>query len=77
VNWSHYRNTEVDALCDKVKASLDTAEQDRLLARIHEIVVNDAVQVWVVHDTNSHALSNRVKQYVQAQHLFQDLTTLA
>lgn len=77
VNWSHYRNTEVDALCDKVKASLDTAEQDRLLARIHEIVVNDAVQVWVVHDTNSHALSNRVKQYVQAQHWFQDLTTLA
>ncbi|MCJ2014905.1 ABC transporter substrate-binding protein [Methylobacterium sp. J-076] len=77
VNWSHYRNTEVDALCDKVKASLDPAEQDRLLARIHEIVVNDAVQVWVVHDTNARALSNRVKQYVQAQHWFQDLTTLA
>jgi peptide/nickel transport system substrate-binding protein len=77
VNWSHYRNTEVDALCDQVKASLDPAEQDRLLARIHEIVVNEAVQVWVVHDTNPHALSSRVKQYVQAQHWFQDLTTLA
>ncbi len=77
VNWSHYRNPEVDGLCDKVKASLDTAEQDKLLARIHEIVVNDAVQVWVVHDTNPHALSGRVSQYVQAQHWFQDLTTLA
>ncbi|MCJ2024643.1 ABC transporter substrate-binding protein [Methylobacterium sp. J-067] len=77
VNWSHYRNPEVDGLCDKVKASLDPAEQDKLLARIHEIVVNDAVQVWVVHDTNAHALSSRVKQYVQAQHWFQDLTTLA
>ena len=77
VNWSHYRNPEVDGLCDKVKASLDPAEQDKLLARIHEIAVNDAVQVWVVHDTNAHALSNRVKQYVQAQHWFQDLTTLA
>ena len=77
VNWSHYRNPEVDGLCDKVKASLDGAEQDKLLARIHEIVVNDAVQVWVVHDTNPHALSGRVSQYVQAKHWFQDLTTLA
>jgi peptide/nickel transport system substrate-binding protein len=77
VNWSHYRNPEVDALCDKVKASLDTDEQNRLLARIHQIIVDDAVQVWVVHDTNPHALSPRVKDYVQAQHWFQDLATLA
>lgn len=77
VNWSHYRNAEVDALCDKIRNSLDTAEQDRLLARMHEIVVDDAVQVWVVHDTNPHALSPRVKGYTQAQHWFQDLTTLA
>ncbi len=77
VNWSHYKNPAVDALCDKVKASFDTAEQDKLLARIHQIVVDDAVQVWVVHDTNPHALSPRVKDYVQAQHWFQDLSTLA
>ncbi|AWN34563.1 ABC transporter substrate-binding protein [Methylobacterium radiodurans] len=77
VNWSHYRNAEVDALCDQVRNSLDTAEQDRLLARMHERVVDDAVQVWVVHDTNPHALSPRVKGYTQAQHWFQDLTTLA
>jgi peptide/nickel transport system substrate-binding protein len=77
VNWSHYRNAEVDALCDQIRNSLDTAEQDRLLARMHEIVVDEAVQVWVVHDTNPHALSPRVKGYTQAQHWFQDLTTLA
>ena len=77
VNWSHYRNPEVDAHCEAIKASLDLAEQDRLLARIHETVVDDAVQVWVVHDTNPHALSPRVKGYTQAQHWFQDLTTLA
>ncbi len=76
VNWSHYRNPEVDRLCDAVRASFDPAEQDKLLARIHEIVVDDAVQVWVVHDTNPHALSRKVKGYTQAQHWFQDLTTL-
>ncbi|GJD48236.1 Glutathione-binding protein GsiB [Methylobacterium crusticola] len=76
VNWSHYRNPEVDRLCDAIRASFDPAEQDRMLARVHEIVVDDAVQVWVVHDTNPHALSARVKGYTQAQHWFQDLTTL-
>lgn len=77
VNWSHYRNPEVDALCDKIKQSLDSKEQDAMLARIHEIVVDDAVQVWVVHDTNSRAMSPKVKGYTQAQHWFQDLTTLS
>ncbi len=76
VNWSHYRNPEVDKLCAAVTSTFDTAEQDKLLARVHELVVDDAVQVWVVHDTNPHALSPKVKQYVQAQHWFQDLTTL-
>ncbi len=77
VNWSGYRNPEVDALCDQVSASFDPVEQDRLCARIHEKIVDDAVQVWVVHDTNPHALSSRVKTYTQAQHWFQDLTTLS
>ena len=67
----------MDRLCEQVTNSFDTAEQDKLLARIHEIVVDDAVQVWVVHDTNPHALSARVRSYTQAQHWFQDLTTLS
>jgi peptide/nickel transport system substrate-binding protein len=77
VNWSHYANPEVDRLCDLATKTFDPAEQDRLMARVHEIVVDDAVQVWVVHDTNPHALSPRVHNYVQAQHWFQDLTTLS
>ena len=36
----------------------------------------DAVLVWVVHDTNPHVLSPKVKSFVQAQHWFQDLTTI-
>lgn len=36
----------------------------------------DAVLIWVVHDTNPHALSPKIKSYVQAQHWFQDLTTI-
>lgn len=47
-----------------------------MLAQAHALIVDDATLVWVVHDTNPHALSPKVKQFVQAQHWFQDLTTI-
>jgi peptide/nickel transport system substrate-binding protein len=47
-----------------------------LIAQAHALVVDDAVLVWVVHDTNPHALSPKIKHFVQAQHWFQDLTTI-
>jgi peptide/nickel transport system substrate-binding protein len=47
-----------------------------LLAQAHAQIVDDAALVWVVHDTNPHALSPKVKKFVQAQHWFQDLTQI-
>ena len=46
------------------------------MAQAHSAVVDDAVLVWVVHDSNPHALSPRIKTFVQAQHWFQDLTRI-
>jgi peptide/nickel transport system substrate-binding protein len=48
---------DVDKLIDAGSAEHDEPEQDALMARVHEKVVDDAVLVWVVHDTNPHALS--------------------
>src|SRR5882724_7621456 len=76
VNWSYYSNPAVDALVNEALTTFDAGKQDALMARIHEKVVDDAVLIWVVHDTNPHALSPKIKSYVQAQHWFQDLTTI-
>lgn len=76
VNWGGYNNPKVDALVDKIRTSFDTKTQDDLLAKVHEIMVDDALMLWVVHDVNPHALSPKVKEFVQAQHWFQDLTTI-
>jgi peptide/nickel transport system substrate-binding protein len=76
VNWGHYKNPEVDKLIDAALASVDVAEQNRLMARVHETVVDEALLVWVVHDTNPHMAGPKVAGYTQAQHWFQDLTTL-
>ena len=71
-----YKNPKVDALIDEAKQTFDAAKQDELLAQAHSLIVDDAALVWVVHDTNPHALSPRIKKFVQAQHWFQDLTTV-
>jgi hypothetical protein len=76
VNWGGYKNPKVDALIDEAKQTFDPAKQDELLAQAHALIVDDAALVWVVHDTNPHALSPKVKKFVQAQHWFQDLTTI-
>ena len=76
VNWGGYANPKVDDAIEKIRGTFDAKEQDKQLAFIHQQMVDDALMLWVVHDTNPHALSPKVKQFVQAQHWFQDLTTL-
>lgn len=76
VNWSNYASPDVDKLIDQALATFDASQQDAIMAKVHEKVVDDAVLIWVVHDTNPHALSPKIKSYIQAQHWFQDLTTI-
>jgi peptide/nickel transport system substrate-binding protein len=76
VNWGGFSDAKVDATLDKIRTTFDVKTQDALLATIHQTMVDQALMLWVVHDVNPHALSPKVKQFVQAQHWFQDLTTI-
>jgi ABC-type transport system substrate-binding protein len=69
-----YANPEVDRLLEAAAASFEAQERDRLLAQAHEIIVDDAPWVFIVHDLNPRAMSPKVKGFVQAQSWFQDLT---
>jgi len=73
VNWSFYKNAEVDKLVVELQNTFDPAQQDALAAQIHAKAVDDAVMIWVYHDTTPHALSPRIKSYIQAQSWFQDI----
>ena len=74
VNWGGFNNPKVDELLEKIRTTFDVKLQDSLLAQVHQTMVDEALMLWVVHDTNPHALSPKVKEFVQAQHWFQDLT---
>jgi peptide/nickel transport system substrate-binding protein len=74
LNIMPYLNLEVDRLIEAAEAAFDPKERDQLLAKVHEIVVEDAPWVFIVHDLNPRALSPKVKNFVQPQSWFVDLT---
>ncbi|NOG70271.1 ABC transporter substrate-binding protein [Roseicella sp. DB1501] len=73
-NWGAFEDAEADALAAEAKLAFDREEQDRLLAKLHARIVDQAMWLWVVHDLNPRALGPRVRGFTQAQSWFQDMT---
>jgi peptide/nickel transport system substrate-binding protein len=73
-NIMPYINPEVDRLIEAAEQEFDLNKQNQILATAHEVIVEDAPWVFIVHDLNPRALSPKVKGYIQAQSWFQDLT---
>jgi peptide/nickel transport system substrate-binding protein len=69
-----YLNPEVDRLIEAAEAAFDPRKRDRMLAQVHEIIVDDAPWVFIVHDLNPRAMSPKLKGFVQPQSWFVDLT---
>jgi ABC-type transport system substrate-binding protein len=76
-NWGHFGNPAVDKLIDGVLAEFDTAKRLALLTRLHELMNEEAVLIFVAHDLNPRAMSAKVQGFVQAQSWFQDLTPVS
>jgi len=74
VNGMPYINPEVDRLIEAAEREFDLAKQNQLLAKVHEILVEDAPWIFIVHDLNPRAMSPKVKGFVQPQSWFVDLT---
>lgn len=74
LNWSGVCEPGLQEMLDKATRTFDEAERDRLLARIHEHVVDNAYWIWVVHDVNPRALRPEVQGFSQARSWYQDLT---
>ncbi len=74
VNTMPYINPEVDRLIEAAELEFDLDKQDQILAKVHEIIVEDAPWVFIVHDLNPRAMSPKVKNFVQPQSWFVDLT---
>jgi ABC-type transport system substrate-binding protein len=77
VNTMPFINPEADRLLDEAERTFDLAKQDAVLARLHELVVEEAPWIFVVHDLNPRAMSAKVKGFVPPQSWFVDLTQVS
>lgn len=75
-NWGFYDNPEFDEALAAARATFDPEELDEAMARVMEIVTNDAAALVVVHDTNPRALSPKLRGFVQAKNWYQDFTPI-
>ena len=76
-NWGHYKNPDVEKLVADILKEFDTAKRLARLSKLHELMSEDAVMIFVAHDVNPRALSPKVHGFVQAQSWFQDLTPVS
>ena len=76
-NWGHWRNPDFDALLLKMEGAVNPEEFRKTLGAMHEMLVDEAPWVWIVHDRNPRAMSKQVQGFVSAQSWFQDLTRVS
>jgi len=74
VNITGSNNPEADRLIEAAEASFDPGARDEALGKLHELLMDDAPWIFVVHDLNPRAMSPKVKGFVAAQSWFVDLT---
>jgi ABC-type transport system substrate-binding protein len=75
-NWGYYCDPEMDKLFAQVREAFEMTEQTKVLQKIHEKYVDDALFLMITHDVNPRAMSTKVKGFVQAQNWFQDFSPI-
>ena len=76
-NWGMLREPIYDEMLGKAAKTFDAEQQNAILRKVHEHVVDNAQWIWVTHDVNPRALAPHVKGFVQAKSWFQDLTPIS
>jgi len=73
-NWGYYCDPAMDRMFDEVRNTFDQDQQVKVLRKIHQKFVDDALFVMVTHDVNPRAMSPRVKGFIQARSWNQSLS---
>ena len=65
VNWGYAKSDRVDAIVDKLLASFDADEQNKLYAEFNGAIIDEAFSVFVAHDAFPRAFAENVSGYVE------------
>ena len=75
-NWGHFFAEDTEATVKAILTEFDPVARLKLITKLHELESEHAVMIYIVHDINPRALSPKIKEFVQAQNWFQDMTPI-
>jgi ABC-type transport system substrate-binding protein len=76
-NWGFYSNPEVDEALRQAQRTFEPAAFDQAIAKVHQLLVDDAASLFLVHELDPWALSSKVKNFVQPKSWFANLTRVS
>ena len=76
-NRDFYSDAKIDQALHFAQESFEPRQFDEAFARVHERLVDQAAFLFVVHDTNPRALSQRIEGFIQPHNWFADFTTIS
>ncbi|MBV9189614.1 MAG: ABC transporter substrate-binding protein [Betaproteobacteria bacterium] len=71
-NWGHFKSEAYDRIIQRIET--DPAALASGTTQAHQLIVDEAPYLFVVHDLNPVMYSSKVKGFTQAQSWFQDYT---
>ncbi|MBV8032044.1 MAG: ABC transporter substrate-binding protein [Betaproteobacteria bacterium] len=71
-NWGHFKSEAYDRILNRIELTTEQSEIARGTTQAHQLIVDEAPDLFVVHDLNPVMFSKKVKGFVQAQSWFQD-----
>jgi peptide/nickel transport system substrate-binding protein len=71
-NWGHFKSEAYDRIINAVEKNPDPEAMRKGVIAAHQIIVDEAPYLFVVHDLNPRAMSPKVQGFTQAQSWFQD-----
>ena len=76
-NWGQFKSPNVDALLNEIEVDFSGKDIAPKLAKLNELLVDEAPWLFIVHDLNPRAFSKKVEGYTPAQSWFTDLTRVS
>ena len=76
-NWGHWENEAFEKAFRTIEGSRSQTDIAANTTKAHEILVDDAPWLYVVHDLNARAMTSHVKGFVSANSWFQDFTRVS
>jgi peptide/nickel transport system substrate-binding protein len=76
-NWGYYSNPEVDTALKVAQNTFEQGALDKAIAKVNQLLVDDAAYLFLIHDLNPWGTSSKVKNFTLPRSWFANVTSVS